>query len=146
MEIPHYADGTENLYEAHVVSDAETSETVRRVRVRAVRLDELCGTETAPVRFIKMDVEGHEGEVIEGARNLLKHVRPALFIEISGDPDDTNSRAARVFEDLGAMDYQAFLWDGQALKPRKSGDFSVDYFFLQPLHREQLRAFCAHNQ
>lgn len=32
--------------------------------------------------FIKIDVEGYEGKVLLGARNLLKNFRPTLFIEI----------------------------------------------------------------
>jgi FkbM family methyltransferase len=35
-----------------------------------------------PVDFIKIDVEGYEGEVLAGARRLLREQRPILFLEI----------------------------------------------------------------
>lgn len=41
-------------------------------------LDELC---TERVDFIKIDVEGYEGHVLEGAMQLLERYRPILFLE-----------------------------------------------------------------
>jgi FkbM family methyltransferase len=35
-----------------------------------------------PVDFMKIDVEGYEGHVLEGARRLLREHRPVLFVEI----------------------------------------------------------------
>ena len=34
------------------------------------------------IGFIKIDVEGHEKEVIEGAKNIIKKNRPVLLVEI----------------------------------------------------------------
>ena len=36
-----------------------------------------------PVDFIKVDVEGHEGEVFRGARSLIARDRPAILLEVS---------------------------------------------------------------
>lgn len=47
--------------------------------VKVFRLDEL---EHDPVGFIKIDVEGHEMEVIEGAKSLLEKDRPVLLVEL----------------------------------------------------------------
>lgn len=49
------------------------------VRVTQKRLDDYRFTD---VSFIKMDVEGYELEVIEGARETLARERPVLLIEI----------------------------------------------------------------
>ncbi len=138
MSIPRYADGLENLYEARMVPDSEEGGQGRLVRVRTVALDDLIRSDKAAIRFVKIDVEGHERATLEGAKTLLERDKPALLIEVSGNPDDLHSSAADVFELLGALDYQAFLWDGKALKSRKSGDFSVDYFFLQPSHLQSI--------
>ncbi|HEX9945109.1 MAG TPA: FkbM family methyltransferase [Thermoanaerobaculia bacterium] len=37
---------------------------------------------TSPVDFVKIDVEGYEGHVLEGARRILRDDQPALFVEI----------------------------------------------------------------
>jgi hypothetical protein len=34
------------------------------------------------IGFIKIDVEGHEKEVIEGSKNLIKKFKPILLVEI----------------------------------------------------------------
>ncbi len=49
------------------------------VEVEAVRLDELA---LADVGFIKIDVEGFEQQVLEGARETIARDRPALLVEI----------------------------------------------------------------
>lgn len=50
--------------------------------VDVARLDDL---ELADVGFIKIDVEGHENEVLEGARTLLTRDRPNLLVEVGGE-------------------------------------------------------------
>ncbi len=59
------------------------------------------------VRFIKIDVEGHEYNVIQGAAKLLQSSRPVLLIEIEqrhhGRPID------EVFESILDFGYQGFF-------------------------------------
>lgn len=47
--------------------------------VPRVRLDSAL---TEPLDFLKIDVEGYEGHVLAGARQILLEHRPALFVEI----------------------------------------------------------------
>lgn len=145
MEIPSYSEGGENLYESHVLdgSALQTPVAGRRVAVRAVRLDDLIDGPRERLTFMKIDVEGHERAVMQGAREILEQCAPALFIEVSGDPDDPVGAAAKLFADLSAVGYAPFLWDGTILRPRKKGDVSVDYFFLQPVHVERLAPWLA---
>jgi len=49
------------------------------VTVETRRLDDL---DLGPVGFIKVDVEGHEIAVLEGARETLRRDRPTLVVEI----------------------------------------------------------------
>lgn len=63
------------------------------------------------VRLIKIDVEGHESSVIEGAAETLRAARPALLIEIEQrhrrEPIDT------IFRQIEAFGYRGFfLLDG----------------------------------
>jgi FkbM family methyltransferase len=47
--------------------------------VSMCRLDDALAS---PVDFVKIDVEGFEGQVLAGARRLLRDDRPVLFVEI----------------------------------------------------------------
>lgn len=148
MEIPRYTQGVENLYESHVIQDNKEKRPTtidRRIRVPAQPLDALIPVSSGPIVFIKIDVEGHELEVLEGVRRILARSTPALYIEVSGDPDQRDSKAAHLFGELCSFGYEALWWDGQRLNVRIQGVHSVDYFFLQsqhkhiPLIREALR-------
>jgi FkbM family methyltransferase len=50
------------------------------VQVPLRTLDELLADR--PVDFVKIDVEGYEGHVLDGAARLLEERRPGLFVEI----------------------------------------------------------------
>jgi FkbM family methyltransferase len=52
--------------------------------VPVLRLDDLLAGERRPVSFIKVDVEGHEAAVLEGARLTIATHKPNLLIEIEG--------------------------------------------------------------
>ncbi|MFM8861772.1 MAG: FkbM family methyltransferase, partial [Acidimicrobiia bacterium] len=54
-------------------------------RVQTRRLDD-CGL--TEVRFIKIDVEGHERAAIEGARLTIERDRPVLFVELEDRMSD----------------------------------------------------------
>lgn len=56
----------------------DTSEHLTK-RVQTSPLDALCVTE---VSFIKIDVEGHEMEVLKGARQTISRDRPLVLLEV----------------------------------------------------------------
>lgn len=143
MSIPVYVSGGENLYEARIVTEqeAEPAPHTRAVYVPSVAVDQLIDQKNERVRFMKIDVEGHENEVVDGAGNLLKTHGPALLIEVNGDPDDPSGRAHALVTRLAAAGYAAYSWDGTNLHPRHSGDQRVDYFFFRPEHMETLSCF-----
>jgi FkbM family methyltransferase len=131
MEVPRYASGGENFYEARIVADASNS--LRGVRVEARPLDALFG-HLRQIDFIKCDVEGHELACLRGAEMILREVKPAWLIEISGSPDQKSSKASEVFQILAESGYLAFWFDGRHLRQRERGDRSVNYFFLTRRH------------
>lgn len=51
--------------------------------VSVTTLDSLAATRTAP-RLIKLDVEGDEGDVLDGAQKLVSEIRPLWIIELHG--------------------------------------------------------------
>jgi FkbM family methyltransferase len=67
MKVP---DG--NFYQAQLSEQGQ--------EVKLVRLDDLF---SSGISFIKCDVEGHELEVIEGAKGLIKACRPTWLMEVS---------------------------------------------------------------
>ena len=129
MQVPVYPTGGENFYEARIVAIAAANPGLRTVEVPAVSLDHLC--ERMPhVDLVKVDVEGHEWAVMRGADNLIRRCRPVWLIEISGDPDDTNTDAAKVFAFMHERGYVAKWVRDNELVDRRAGDRSVNYFFV----------------
>jgi hypothetical protein len=56
------------------------------VNVAVSTLDiELAG-KTLPVRFLKVDAEGHGAKVIMGAKSIIERDRPVIAIEIDEEP------------------------------------------------------------
>ncbi|MGH7286362.1 MAG: FkbM family methyltransferase [Polyangiaceae bacterium] len=70
------------------VPDAVIGE--QQVEVR--RLDQLVADGLRPPTVVKIDVEGAEIDVLEGARQVLDQARPILFIDLHG----TNARIAEL--------------------------------------------------
>jgi FkbM family methyltransferase len=63
------------------------------------------------VSFIKIDVEGHEKEVLEGAEHIIRVCRPILFVE--RDHPDTDQEALR--EQIEGMGYALDILGGNFL-------------------------------
>ena len=58
---------------------------VSKVPVELVTLDGFCQARALRPDFIKIDVEGFEGEVLRGAAALLEESRPAMVVEVQAD-------------------------------------------------------------
>jgi FkbM family methyltransferase len=56
--------------------------SARTFRVRLRRLDDLCRDVIGRISFMKIDVEGHELQVLGGAGETVRRHRPNLLIEI----------------------------------------------------------------
>jgi FkbM family methyltransferase len=107
MSVPMREDGVPNLYRAEVC-EGNT--------VACVPLDSMI----EPVDFVKIDVEGHEFEVLRGAAELLRRHRPILLVE-------TDKQA--VFSFLADLRYSPYIAQDGVLK-RHNGEQAVNYFFL----------------
>ncbi len=138
MEVPLHKSGIENFYGARIVHE-NTHSSLRRVRVNSKTVDSLFSELPYKISFIKCDVEGQELQCVKGAINIINNSKPAWHIEASGNPDDLTSTTYEAFELLKEKGYEAFWFDGTNLKKRRSGDRSVNYFFLLPEHLQALR-------
>lgn len=84
------------------------SATCQEFRVPLVRLDDL---KLPPTGFMKIDVEGHEFEVLRGAKGLLERDRPVLLVEI--EQRHLGFPMRDIFAWLDARGYRGrFLQDG----------------------------------
>ena len=79
--------------------------------VQAKRLDDLLTAESIPqVDIVKIDVEGAEQHVINGAQNLINKTKPIWFIElVQGRADNFNGSASDIFQQFIDAGYQAFI-------------------------------------
>jgi FkbM family methyltransferase len=136
MEVPVNADGEEDFFLAKIVSDGGGDRT-RKFEVDVDTIDNIVGERNLAVSFMKIDVEGHELTCLQGARNLLTTQKPALIIEVWGDPDNEQQPGIRTFTYLKNLGYAPYLWKDGAFRPRNQGEMSVNYFFFAPSHAEK---------
>jgi len=81
------------------------------VRDQEVALNTLDNYEFENVSFIKIDVEGHELSVIEGAYQTLTSSKPALLVEI--EQRHINRPIHGIFEKITSFGFQGF-WGGMS--------------------------------
>lgn len=126
--------GAETHYRASIVKNVADKNKRQMIHVQAITIDSKFLGVSRKISFIKCDVEGHELACLKGARKFLAHSQPAWLIEVSGEPDDADSAAHRVFEILFNDGYSAWWFDGTRLRKRCPCDKSVNYFFLKDAH------------
>jgi FkbM family methyltransferase len=87
------------------------SVTTQAHAVRVITLDSL---DLQDVTAIKLDAEGAEQEVLEGARNTLTRCRPAISIEIEERHRAGSTRDVPAL--LASLGYAGFYWHGGELQ------------------------------
>ncbi|MFG1377015.1 FkbM family methyltransferase [Xanthobacter autotrophicus] len=90
------------------------------VRVPIARLDACV---TAPVSFIKLDVEGHEVKVLEGALAIVATSRPTFLIE--AEERHRPGAVAAVRQVLEPFGYRGFFRLGREMRPIAEFDPAV---------------------
>ena len=83
---------------------------LREVTVETQRLDDL---PVDDVRFVKIDVEGHEPAVLAGAWRLLEEHRPTVLLEIL---NPNGSEARDIFDRFKSMGYQCMQLQNRQLR------------------------------
>ena len=134
MALPANSSSTETHYRASIVTNLMEKGKIETANVRTTTIDSKFLSESVTISFIKCDVEGHEPACIKGAAKFLAWSQAAWLIEISGDPDNTNSAAHNIFKTFQDQDYSAWWYDGSKLRKRRPRDKSTDYFFLKDNH------------
>src|SRR5262245_25311620 len=106
LHVPEGAGKTHAARFEHVVAslrDASASFGETRLQVSVTTLDAFFAAESRGPNFLKIDVEGHESAVLEGARHTLAVHRPAILIECEARhrPDGDVQPVFELFESLG---------------------------------------------
>ena len=134
MALPYDSSGAETHYRASIVTDYAEKGKTKETNVKATTIDYRFLSASETISFIKCDVEGHELACIKGATKFLARSKSAWLIEISAEPDDTDSAAHNVFKTLHDQGYSTWWLDGSKLRKRCPGDKSTNYFFLKENH------------
>lgn len=120
-----------------------------QVSVKIRRLDEVVTAENLQKPdFIKIDVEGHELQVLKGATSTIKASLPVLFIEVvqtlkSIGRSYVNKEFLNTFSLLEEMGYETFTSDGGGVTkfdPQQKIDGVRMYLFLHKNHSEIKKA------
>jgi FkbM family methyltransferase len=101
--------GRSTIEDANPLADPDRSPTtvlrVQRRTLDSYKLD--------AVGFMKIDVEGHEFSVLEGASNTIRRCKPNMVIEIEERHKPGSVRDVKLF--LEDLEYRGFFLKGAAL-------------------------------
>jgi FkbM family methyltransferase len=88
------------------------------------RLDEVAEAEGWDrIDFLKIDVEGGEERLIEGARGILRSMRPMMLFECSAPAlERSGSSRERVLARLRSLDYLIYVFDQSTGLPRLASE------------------------
>ena len=101
--------------------------------VQAKRLDDLLTAESIThVDIVKIDVEGAEQHVINGAPNVINKTKPIWFIElVQARADNFTGSASDIFQQFIGAGYQAFILnDDYGWDPVTAISDATDYLFV----------------
>jgi FkbM family methyltransferase len=112
-------------YSSLIREHVERLEASEPIRVRATTLDEYWREHKFSPSFVKIDVEGAEWQVIEGARRVLQHFKPDVFVEVAAAP----VQRQRIWDFFAPLGYRVYF---------------VEHYSSRPFHAvATAQAFCA---
>ncbi len=125
MELTDYgpADSALNTVtgQARVPHDERSQLRGMRYRVPTVSLDEYVAEHDLRPDFVKLDAEGAELDILEGAQQLLRTHAPVLIVETGDYPDMVSPATAASIELLESIGYAAFDYE-RGLQPHRRQD------------------------
>jgi FkbM family methyltransferase len=87
---------------------------------------------------IKIDVEGYEGKVLDGAQKTLRHIRPLMFIEIHQKYlPSYNSNIVDIYNHIKDLDYVMYDYNRKKVE-------STDQYESLFENLTELRVYCIH--
>lgn len=133
-----YTEAGDFQYSVSVNKDVSQGRARNEVPIDVERMDDLAaryGIEQ--VELMKLDVESHEPEVLEGFGELLSQWQPTLLIEVWD-----RAVLERILEQTKLIDYAIFHVQDRHRRilpiNRDNPSFGGNYLFLAPRHRSLL--------
>jgi len=103
---------------------------VSKITVDKTTLDDyFCSQNQIPVNFIKCDVEGHELDVLLGAKKLLYTSKPIVALESEARHCGADNVMA-VFKLLQELNYNGFFFNGASMS--SLNNFDINEYQLDP--------------
>ena len=103
-----FRDNNEEIFQLGAAS-IHPENNFRKFKIIAVKkkkLDEILNKKK--ITFIKIDVEGHEKEVIEGSRKIIEKFKPTLLVEI--EERHTRVKVAETLEYINNLGYKSYYY------------------------------------
>jgi FkbM family methyltransferase len=139
MEIPEDPQGNSLHALARIkYSDPSKPPLQSHYTIEARTLDDVLANESRRVCLIKCDVEMHELEMLQGARERVRRDHPALYIEIQPDFPTKKSQLPAIIELLTPEGYAPFYYAHDKLVAWTPGAVALDIFFFTEEHLRRL--------
>ena len=107
----------ENNYEEYfkmgraTIHESNTIKNYKSYNIETKKLDDFKFSKK--ISFIKIDVEGHETEVIKGALNTIKMHKPILLVEI--EEKHTKKNVKETLNFINSLGYESFYYNKNEL-------------------------------
>lgn len=105
-----------------LASIGEISGEVAELTIEVVPLDDFMFDDVA---MIKIDVEGHESQVLAGAQQTIARSRPTLIVEIE-QRHLQSAPIADVFAYITSMGYSGWFFRGNVLEKLETFSYEID--------------------
>jgi FkbM family methyltransferase len=126
---------------ASLRDDEDKNESGRNERVLSVNIDAVAPW-LAQVDLMKIDVEGHEHLVLEGARATLQQFRPTLVVECL--PGSRIEAFAPLWKELGYQRFHLLPEEVRAVPRIEPTSGDPTYNYLLTVHPEILQTVPGH--
>ena len=121
-----YKLGAATIHDKNLLSNEEFTS----FKIRTQKMDDILINNN--IGFIKIDVEGHEENVLKGAAEIIKKNRPVLLVEV--EEKHTRKSVKETINFINSLGYKAYFLSGSNLEnisKLKNYNDKNNYFFIK---------------